>query len=73
MGQLEEALQVLTAYTSKLEEEAEQRQENGKLLDVFTWQQQHLLYQANLKQKVQWLSSLCSALISHDLQFCVLK
>ena len=58
MGQLEEALKVLTAYTSKLEEEAEQRQENSKLLDVFTWQQQHLLYEANLKQKVQWLSSL---------------
>ena len=53
MDQLEEALKVLTAYTKKLEEEAEQRQENSMLLDVFTWQQQHLLYQANLKQKVQ--------------------
>lgn len=64
MGQLEEALKVLSAYNKKLEEEAEQRRDNSKLLDVFTWQQQRLLHQAIVNQKVP-VFVLCELFGSH--------
>ena len=52
VGQLEEAVEVLTDYIARLEKEVEERGELQEMLDVFTWQQQQLLWQAKQRQKV---------------------
>ena len=65
LTQLEEAVEVLTSYNSRLEQELEERGELQELLEVFTWQQQQQLWQARQRQKVERTEGDSLKVVSH--------
>ena len=53
MEKVDEAIKLLSDYTTRVEAEVKEREDIQELLDAYIWQQKHLLRDTKKKMKVR--------------------